>query len=132
MTQIAKYPAHVFWSDDDKGYMAIAPDLPGCSAFATTQPDALAELQDAISAWIEAARAAGNPVPAPSAPSHDPHHSGKVLVRMPRGLHAQLADAAGREGVSLNQLIVYLLASATGTTAPVSPKKHRRSLAAAK
>ena len=33
MTQIAKYPAHVFWSDEDKGYMAIAPDLPGCSAF---------------------------------------------------------------------------------------------------
>ena len=29
MTQIAKYPAHVFWSDEDKGYMAIALDLPG-------------------------------------------------------------------------------------------------------
>ena len=51
---------------------------------------------------------------------------------MPRGLHAQLADAAEREGVSLNQLIVYLLSSATGTPPPDSPKKHRRSFAAAK
>jgi RNA polymerase sigma-B factor len=33
-------------------------------------------------------------------------HSGRLLLRMPRNLHAQLAEAAEREGVSLNQLIV--------------------------
>jgi predicted RNase H-like HicB family nuclease len=53
----------VFWSDEDDGFIALAPDLPGCSAFGETQPEALAQLQDAIAAWIEATRAAGNPVP---------------------------------------------------------------------
>jgi predicted RNase H-like HicB family nuclease len=28
-----RYPAQVFWSDADNGFIALAPDLPGCSAF---------------------------------------------------------------------------------------------------
>jgi predicted RNase H-like HicB family nuclease len=61
-----RYPAHVFWSDEDNGYVALAPDLPGCSAFGETKFEALSELDDAIEAWIAAARAAGNPIPEPS------------------------------------------------------------------
>jgi predicted RNase H-like HicB family nuclease len=63
-----RYPANVFWSDEDEGFIAIAPDLPGCSAFGETRYDALTELDGAIEAWIEAASAAGNPVPGPSRP----------------------------------------------------------------
>ncbi len=36
--------------------------------------------------------------------------SGKVLVRMPPALHEQLVKAAEEQGVSLNQLVVALLA----------------------
>jgi len=64
-----RYPAHVFWSDEDGGYIAVAPDLPGCSSFGSSRQEAIGELQDAIAAWIEAAHAAGNPVPGPSRPS---------------------------------------------------------------
>jgi predicted RNase H-like HicB family nuclease len=64
MTQ--QYPAQVFWSDDDNAFIAVAPDLPGCSAVGDTQQEAIAELQDAIESWIEAQRAVGNPIPAPS------------------------------------------------------------------
>ncbi|HEV8152435.1 MAG TPA: toxin-antitoxin system HicB family antitoxin [Solirubrobacteraceae bacterium] len=39
-------------------------------------------------------------------------HSGKLLVRMPRTLHADLAAAADREGVSLNAFIVGALGGA--------------------
>jgi len=60
------YPAEVFWSDEDEGWIAVAPNLPGCSAFGESRPEALAELESAIEAWIEAARAAGNAIPAPS------------------------------------------------------------------
>jgi predicted RNase H-like HicB family nuclease len=45
-----RYPANIFWSDEDEGFIAVAPDLPGCSAFGQTQEQAMAQLQDAIGA----------------------------------------------------------------------------------
>jgi predicted RNase H-like HicB family nuclease len=69
MTDIARYPIRIFWSDEDGGFIAEANDLPGCSAFGATQAEALTELADAKIAWIEAARAAGNAIPAPSQPA---------------------------------------------------------------
>jgi predicted RNase H-like HicB family nuclease len=66
-----RYPAQVFWSDEDNGFIALALDLPGCSAFGETKTQALEELDDAIEAWIAAATRAGNPVPKPSKiPAH--------------------------------------------------------------
>jgi predicted RNase H-like HicB family nuclease len=53
----------VFWSDEDEGYIALVPDLPGCSAFGQTPEDAVHEIGDAVETWIEACRAAGDPVP---------------------------------------------------------------------
>ena len=103
-----EYPAQVFWSDEDDAYIAVAPDLPGCSAFGDSKTEALAELEHAIEAWIEAARAAGNLVPEPSAFSGD-LYSGKLVVRMPKSLHRDLANCASIQGVSLNQYIVFLL-----------------------
>lgn len=114
MSEAPRYPKHVFWSDEDEGFIAVASDLPGASAFGETEAEALAELDQAIDAWIEAARAAGNAVPAPSRPASASLPSGKVLVRMPKGLHQRAALCAEREAVSLNQFIVACLAEAVG------------------
>ena len=38
----------VFYSSEDEGYIAVAIDLPGCSAFGETEDAALAELKIAI------------------------------------------------------------------------------------
>ena len=65
MIDPSRYAAKVFWSDEDEGFVAEAIDLPGCSAFGESQSEAIAELQDAIRAWIAAATAAGNEVPHP-------------------------------------------------------------------
>jgi hypothetical protein len=43
-----------------------------------------------------------------------PAPSGRLLLRMPAALHAELARTAEREGVSLNQFITGALASRIG------------------
>ena len=44
----------------------------------------------------------------------DPSHSGRLLLRMPPELHADLARTAEREGVSLNAYITRVLTGADG------------------
>ena len=107
----ARYPIEIFPSDEDEGFIAVARDLPGCSAFGKTPADAAAEIQHAIKAWQAAAEAANNPIPEPSQPSAEPLPSGRVLLRIPRSLHAALIETAKRENVSLNQQIVSLLSA---------------------
>jgi predicted RNase H-like HicB family nuclease len=105
-----RYPVNVFWSDEDGGFIATAPDLPGSSAFGDSQTEALAQIEHAIEAWIEAANAAGNPIPEPSRP--EAQSSGRILLRMPKSLHAELARSAKYENVSLNHYAVFLLTQA--------------------
>ena len=59
------YHINVFYSDDDKGYIADIPDLKHCSAFGTTPGEALREALKAKEAWLEAAHANGKPIPIP-------------------------------------------------------------------
>jgi hypothetical protein len=47
-------------------------------------------------------------------PQQQQTHSGRLLVRMPQSLHAELARVAEHEGVSLNTLITGALASSVG------------------
>jgi len=63
-----KYPIEIFWSDEDEGYIALAPDLPGCNAWGHTEEEAIKELHDAMDAWISACDKSGEPVPEPSKP----------------------------------------------------------------
>jgi antitoxin HicB len=124
MTRSEKYPANVFYSDEDEGYIALAIDLPGCSAFGETQAQALEELQNAIVAWQEAATAAGNPIPPPSRNEVLELPSGKVLLRMPRTLHSQLIAQATAEGVSLNQYVVSSLSGSVSRQASESEFRY--------
>ena len=59
------YHINIFYSEEDGGYIADIPDLEACSAFGETPQQALAEVQKAKNAWLEAARAGGKPVPPP-------------------------------------------------------------------
>jgi predicted RNase H-like HicB family nuclease len=60
------YHINIFPSDEDGGYIADIPDLTHCSAFGETPESALAEVLKAKSAWLDAARAEGKPIPPPS------------------------------------------------------------------
>ena len=56
---------NIFYSEEDGGYIADIPDLESCSAFGATPKEALAEVEKAKQAWLEAARRAGKPIPPP-------------------------------------------------------------------
>jgi predicted RNase H-like HicB family nuclease len=56
---------NIFWSDEDGGYIADIPDLVACSAYGASPAEALAQVEIAKEAWLEAARAEGKPIPAP-------------------------------------------------------------------
>ena len=51
---------------DGGGFVALVRDLPGCMSDGATPEEALANVEDAIACWIEAARDLGRPIPAPT------------------------------------------------------------------
>lgn len=59
------YHINIFYSEEDEAYIADIPDLEFCSAVGRTPAEALAELELARSAWMDAAKATGKPIPPP-------------------------------------------------------------------
>ena len=107
------YPVQVRPLSDEEGggFLASVLDLAGCMGDGETEAEAIEDARTAILAWIEAATAFGDPVPEPSELEQ---YSGKFVARIPRSLHMKLAELAKREGVSLNQLVMYSLAQTVG------------------
>ena len=52
--------------EEGGGFLATAPDLPGCMSDGATPEEAVSNIQDAITTWIEAAHDLGHAVPQPS------------------------------------------------------------------
>lgn len=102
------YSYRVVWSPEDGEYVATALEWgPGLSWLDEDPTAALAGLRDVIRESIEDLLADGKPVPSPLA---DRDYSGRLLLRMPKPLHRDLAIHAAEENVSLNSLAVRLLA----------------------
>ncbi len=94
-----------------EGFLVEVMELPGCMTDGQTEAEALANVPEAMAAWLETALLDGAPIPAPFP---ERAYSGKVIVRMANSLHERLAQQAAREGVSLNQWLVTLLAQGAG------------------
>jgi len=60
-----KYAIEIFYSEEDDGYIAVIPELSGCSAFGETVEEALGEILLASDLWIETAKIEGRPIPEP-------------------------------------------------------------------
>ncbi len=60
-----KYAIEIFYSDEDEGFIAVVPELPGCSAFGETEEEALAEIKVAMGLWLETARKENRPISQP-------------------------------------------------------------------
>lgn len=59
------YHISVFWSDEDGCWIADVPDLEFCSAHGATPVEAVRQVETAMAAWLEAAKAAGKAIPEP-------------------------------------------------------------------
>lgn len=104
-------PYPVTLVNDDAEWVATVDALPGCTARGPTPDEAIERATEAMTAWLATARREGKDVPDPKTAQS---HSGRLLLRMPQTLHAELARTAEREHVSLNQFITDALAGALG------------------
>jgi predicted RNase H-like HicB family nuclease len=59
------YHINIFYSEEDRGYIADIPDLEACSAFGNTPEEALKQVEIAKAAWLAAARTEKKPIPQP-------------------------------------------------------------------
>ncbi len=59
------YHINIFYSQEDEGYIADIPDLKYCSAFGSTEEEALREVLKAKEAWLDAAKMEEKPIPEP-------------------------------------------------------------------
>lgn len=97
--------------EGNDGWVAEVEELPGCMSQGRTAEEAVANVRDAMVGWISVALEDGRRIPEPRATDR---YSGKFIVRVPHSLHADLALAAEREGVSLNQFVATTLARSLG------------------
>ncbi len=62
---MSDYHINIFYSEEDKAYIADVPDLKYCSAHGETPEEALREVLIAKSEWLASARDNGREIPKP-------------------------------------------------------------------
>lgn len=112
--------------EDGGGYMITFPDLPGCMSDGETLEEALVNGRDAFDSWMAAQVDMGRQIPAPTHYDEEGKPV-KFVQRLPRSLHASLQARAKAEGVSINTLVLALIAEGLGrreTAVQNSPAKR--------
>lgn len=102
---------------DGGGFLFTMPDIPGVVGDGATEAAAIKDGREAFLATVSALMDMGREVPAPTLTAQDftpLSASGKFVARVPRSMHIQLAARAKTEGVSLNTLVITLIAEGMG------------------
>ncbi|RFP15354.1 type II toxin-antitoxin system HicB family antitoxin [Duganella sp. BJB488] len=97
--------------DEAGGYAAYIHEFPGCVAEGKTADEALFNLDKAAASWLAVTLAHGQPIAEPIQPFD---FSGKVVLRIPRGLHRDVAELAQLQGCSINQLLSVAISDYVG------------------
>jgi antitoxin HicB len=108
MTDPKRYPVEIrpLSPEEGGGWLASFPDLPGCMGDGETPAAAIEDGFSAAADWLKVALENGDPIPEPGAGGE----SGRFVARVPKSLHTRLSARAAQEGVSMNTLVVSLLA----------------------
>jgi len=103
-----KLPYTIEITPDDGSFFVKVRELEGCISVGETKAEALEMIEDAMREWLAVALEDNLEIPLPEAMQEE-RFSGRFPLRMPKSLHRKLAEAAEKEGTSLNQFIVVLL-----------------------
>ena len=57
------YGIVICWNNDDRAFIAEAPELPGCMVHGDDRETALRNIEDAMQIWVDTAREFGDPIP---------------------------------------------------------------------
>ncbi|MCR5437485.1 MAG: toxin-antitoxin system HicB family antitoxin [Treponema sp.] len=101
------YKLEIVPDTEESGFVASYPELPGCITCGGNIADVVANAEDAKKAWLTAAIEDNIEIAEPESVDS---YSGQFKLRLPKTLHKTLAEDSKKEGVSMNQYCVYLLA----------------------
>jgi antitoxin HicB len=103
-------------ADEGGGFLITFPDLPGCMSDGETEAEAVKNGRDAFLAAVSALHHMGRKIPAPTfhPDGENLDASGRFVTRVPKSVHARLTRRAKNEGVSLNALVLAMIAEGLG------------------
>jgi len=104
------------------GFTARILEFPGCFAEGRTEREAYVNLERSAIDWIAAARDQGQDIPKPTLGDA---FSGKIVLRLPKGLHERAAELAELDQTSLNQFLVSAVAARVGAEDLMERLLHR-------
>ena len=62
---MTKYEIILYWSEEDRVFIAEVPELAGCAAGGATRQQALDNVEIVLTEWLETARELARPIPEP-------------------------------------------------------------------
>ena len=101
------YKLEIVPDSEELGFVASYPELPGCITCGSTIADAVNNAEDAKKAWLLSAIEEHITIAEPESAQS---YSSQFKLRIPKTLHKTLVEDSKKEGVSMNQYCVYLLA----------------------
>ncbi|HVT07871.1 MAG TPA: type II toxin-antitoxin system HicB family antitoxin [Polyangia bacterium] len=106
-----RYRILVEWSDEDQVFIARVPALPGCLAHGATAEKAAHEAEVAAGLILDVMKEDGKGAPPVDTVAD---YSGQLRLRLPKSLHETVSQLATAEGVSINTLMLSLIAEGCG------------------
>ena len=93
------------------GYVVSVKERPGCLSQGDTIAKAMDRVREAMELWFSVCIQDGLAIPEPG---DNDKFSGRFVLRLPKTIHRAVAQAAERDGTSLNMYIATKLAQAVG------------------
>jgi len=98
-------------AEEGTGYLIEFPDVPLCMSDGATVEEAIVNGRDALKCCLLTMKEFGDPIPKPGSSAVA---SGQFRLRVPKTVHARLTNRAEQEGVSLNTLVMAMIAEGLG------------------